>query len=194
MASALSCNQINTLELVAASFSHQGAQALADAVKINSSIKQLNLEDNKLNNEGAIKIVNAVIANPNSEITTINLSFNEMDDRGVEAIANALISNPNSKITTLNHWGNIGTREGEKFIKIIDQQCALNAKRSQIENNIAGALDLLTAHPNPIDGNATPNSDVNDVISKKLFLLDKADKLNTDEVKKDPNSVLNKYP
>ena len=62
-----------------------------------------------------------------------------------------------------------------------------------IENNIAGALDLLTAHPNPIDGNATSVLDVNDVIAQKLFALDKAEKLNTDEVRKNPNSVFNKY-
>jgi len=62
-----------------------------------------------------------------------------------------------------------------------------------IENNIAGALDLLTAHPNPNDGNVTSLTGINDLISQKLFVLDKADKLNTDEVKKDPNSVFNKY-
>jgi len=35
--------------------------------------------------------------------------------------------------------------------------------------------------------------DVNKVIAQKLFVLDKAGKLNTDEVRKNPNSVLNKY-
>jgi hypothetical protein len=76
---------------------------------------------------------------------------------------------------------------------MINQQCALNAQRVLIENNIAAALDLLTAHPNPNDGNVTSVRDVNSVIAKNLFVLDKADKLNTDEVRKNPNSVLNKY-
>ena len=85
------------------------------------------------------------------------------------------------------------TSEAKKFIKIIESQCALNKQRALIENNIAGALDLLTANPNSNDGNVTSVRDVNDLISQKLFALDKADKLNTDEVKKDPNSVFNKY-
>jgi hypothetical protein len=80
-----------------------------------------------------------------------------------------------------------------ELFEIIRQQCALNAQRAKIENNIAGALDRLTANPNPNDGNVTSVRDVNDLISQKLFALDKADKLNTDEVKKDPNSVFNKY-
>jgi hypothetical protein len=54
-------------------------------------------------------------------------------------------------------------------------------------------LDLLTAHPNPNDGIVTSVRDVNDLISQKLFALDKEVKLGTDEVKKDPNSVFNKY-
>ena len=99
----------------------------------------------------------------------------------------------NSKITNLNLGSNWTTREGDKFIKIIDQQCALNAQKVLIENNIAGALDLLTANPNPNDGNVTSVRDVNDLIAQKLFAIDKADKLNTDEVKKDPNSVFNKF-
>jgi hypothetical protein len=89
--------------------------------------------------------------------------------------------------------GKLTTSEGLKFIKIIDENCALNAQRALIEKNIAAALDLLTQHPNPLDGNVTSVPDVNDLISQKLFALDKADKLNTDEVIKDPDNVFNKY-
>ena len=69
----------------------------------------------------------------------------------------------------------------------------LNAQREQIANNIAGALDVLTAHSNPLDGNETSLPEVNDVIAQELFALDKANKLNTDEVKRNPDSVFNKY-
>jgi len=108
-------------------------------------------------------------------------------------MAKSVISNPNMKLTILNLRNNCTARKGERFIKIIDQQCALNTQRVQIEDNITDALDLLTAHPNPNDGNATSNRDVNDVIAKNLFVLDKAGKLNTAEVTKNPNSVFNKY-
>jgi hypothetical protein len=102
-------------------------------------------------------------------------------------------SNPNSKITTLNIWSGLRTSEAKKFIKIIESQCALNKQRALIENNIAGALDRLTAHPNPNDGNVISLPEVNNLIAQKLFEIDKAEKLNTAEVKKDPNSVFNKY-
>jgi hypothetical protein len=103
-------------------------------------------------------------------------------------------SNPDSKITTLNLWSGLRTSEAKKFIKIIESQCALNKQRALIENNIAGVLDLLTANPNSNDGNVTSVRDVNDLISQKLFALDKADKLNTDEVKKILTACLTSTP
>ena len=129
----------------------------------------------------------------NKTITTLNLGSSFIGAEGVEVIAKALSANPNSKITTLNLVGKFTTSESLKFFKIIDDNCKLNIQRTLIENNIAGALDLLTQHPNPLDGNVTSVSDVNDLISQKLFALDKAGKLNTDEVINNPNSVFNKY-
>jgi len=99
----------------------------------------------------------------------------------------------NTTITALYIIDIYFSEDAVPYIKMINQQCALNAQRVLIENNIAGAMDLLTAHPNPNDGNVTSVRDVNSVIAKNIFVLDKADKLNTDEVRKNPNSVLNKY-
>jgi hypothetical protein len=54
-------------------------------------------------------------------------------------------------------------------------------------------LDLITKQPNTTDNRLTSVVVMNSLIAQKLFALDKADKLNTDEVKKEPSSVFNKY-
>ena len=78
-------------------------------------------------------------------------------------------------------------------IQHVHRLCNLNAQKAVIVRNIAGALDLLTDQPNPLNGNSTLVRDVNNIVSKKLFALDKAKKLSTEEVIKDPNRVFNKY-
>ena len=77
--------------------------------------------------------------------------------------------------------------------RLIDQRCKLNAQKASIENNIAGALDLLTDAQNKNKVNITSVPEVNNLIAQKLFDLDKAEKLNTADVINDPNSVFNKY-
>jgi len=110
---------------------------------------------------------------------------------GYAALADAMEAN--SSIVTLDVIDNDRDENSKLDIEIIQQQCGLNAKRAQIEDNISAALDLLTAHPNPIDGSATSHPDVNGVIAKKLFILDKSDKLISPKIRKNPNSVFNKY-
>jgi len=104
-----------------------------------------------------------------------------------------LINALNGAMSTLDVIDNDRDENSKLDIEIIQQQCGLNAKRAQIEDNISAALDLLTAHPNPIDGSATSHPDVNGVIAKKLFVLDKSDKLISPKIRKNPNSVFNKY-
>jgi len=186
---------ITTLNLCNNGLVSKSAEEIVSAIIANpkSKITTVNFAVNDIDSKGAISIVKAVIDNSNNPITAINLSHNAIDDAGVEAIAKILIANPDSKITALNMPDMYVDYPARDFIKIIDQQCALNAQRALIENNIAAALDLTTAQPNPNDGNVTSVPDVNDLISQKLFALDKAGKLNTDEVINNPNSVFNKY-
>lgn len=127
----------------------------------------------------------------NTTITKLYIQYNTFETAGAKALAEAMKTN--TTITALYIIDIYFSEDALPYIKIIEQQCALNAQRVLIENNIAGAMDLLTAHANPNDGNATSTYDVNGVISEKLFVLDKAEKLNTDEVRKNPNSVFNKY-
>ena len=52
----------------------EGAIAIADALKINTSIKELNLWKNKIGPEGAIAIADALKIN--TSIEELNLKFN----------------------------------------------------------------------------------------------------------------------
>jgi hypothetical protein len=166
-----------------------GAQALAKMLKINKTIDSLYISDNNIGDEGAKVLAEALKINPT--LTLLNISHNNIVGEGANALAETLKTN--TTITALYIIDIYFSEDALPYIEMINQQCALNAQRVLIENNIAAALDLLTAHPNPNDGNVTSVRDVNSVIAKNLFVLDKADKLNTDEVRKNPNSVLNKY-
>jgi hypothetical protein len=176
----LGCNRIGD----------ENMKVITEALKINKSITMLNFGSTFLGNESAKALAEMLMTN--STITTLDLTANGIGDEGRKALAKTLETN--TAITNLDLLFNqVEDYKTMELFEIIRQQCALNAQRAKIENNIAGALDRLTANPNPNDGNVTSVRDVNDLISQKLFALDKADKLNTDEVKKDPNSVFNKY-
>ena len=167
----------------------EGAKVLAEALKINPTITFLNISDNDIIGEGATAL--ADMLKYNKTITTLYIQFNLFGTEGAKAFAETLKTN--TTITTLYIVDAYFSGDGLTYIKMIEQQSALNAQREQIANNIAGALDVLTAHSNPLDGNETSLPEVNDVIAQKLFALDKANKLNTDEVKRNPDSVFNKY-
>jgi len=208
---------ITTIDLAYNKINAEGAQALAKMLKINRTITSLCIEGNNIADEGAKAFAEALENNP--KITLLHLSSNNIVSEGVKALAETLKTN--TTITTLhiqfNHFGTEGAKalaealttnttittldildiyfkgDGLTYIKMINQQCALNAQRAQIENNIAGALDLLTHAQNKHKVNITSVPEVNNLIAQKLFDLDKAEKLNTADVINDPNSVFNKY-
>ena len=99
----------------------------------------------------------------------------------------------NSSIVTLDVIGNNSDKNSKLDIEIIEQQCGLNAIKPAIEKNIAAGLDLLTQHANNNDGLNSSVKDVNGEIAKKLYLLDKSDKLISAKIRKNPDSVINKY-
>lgn len=181
---------ITTLLLNKNDIGDEGAIVFAEALKTNTTITTLSLFSNNISDEAGIVFAEALKIN--ITITTLNLSGCYISIKGARALAEAMKTNVTITKLEIDSFKESGD-EYKTFIRVINQQCALNAQRVLIENNIAAALDLLTAHPNPNDGNVTSVRDVNSVIAKNLFVLDKADKLNTDEARKNPNSVLNKY-
>ena len=192
---------ISSIFLSGISIDNDGVKPLANLIRTSTTLISLGLCGNKITAEGAIYLADAIKANPYTNLAKLNLRNNNIGEPkdkktnytnlGYAALADAM--EVNSSIVTLDVIENDRDESSKLDIEIIQQQCGLNAKRAQIEDNISAALDLLTAHPNPIDGSATSHPDVNGVIAKKLFILDKSDKLISAKIRKNPDSVINKY-
>ncbi|KAL0228888.1 hypothetical protein GEMRC1_013508 [Eukaryota sp. GEM-RC1] len=75
----------------------EGARALAEALKVNSTITHIKLEDNSIGPEGARAL--AEILKVNSTITHINLEDNSIGPEGARALAEVL--KVNSTITLI---------------------------------------------------------------------------------------------
>ncbi|KAF9948732.1 hypothetical protein BGZ70_002078 [Mortierella alpina] len=76
----------------------RGAQALSEALKINSTMNTLNLWNNSIGGNGAQALSEAL--RTHSTLTTLNLSNNSIGDNGAQALSEAL--KINSTLTTLN--------------------------------------------------------------------------------------------
>ncbi len=184
---AIQNSNITTLNLSHNRLGVSAARDLANMIP-KSKINALDISDNEIGTEGVKFLAESLKSN--MMVTALNLRDNDIDAEGVEALADLMKNN--TQITKLILEENNYSKEAKIYENIINTQCLLNSQ-SIIKNNIAAAMDLLTGHPNPIDGNVTSVRDVNGVIAEKLFALDKEVKLNTDEVIKDTNSVFNKY-
>jgi len=66
-------------------------------------------------------------------------------------------------------------------------------KKNLVKANIAGDSYLFTDHLNLPGRDVAFVSDVDAMITEKNFMLDKVDKPTHAEVRKNPNSILNKY-
>ena len=85
---------------------HEGAAALAGALKTNTTLTTLNLLENNIGHEGAAALAGAL--KTNAALTTLILSWNNnIGDEGAAALAGALKTN--TALTTLGlEWNNIG--------------------------------------------------------------------------------------
>ncbi len=195
-------NTITTVVLNGNFIKTEGAKALAKLIKSSVTLTDLELTGNMIGAEGAKHLAYAIKTNPQTKIARLILRDCAMDgynfknystNSGLSALADAMESN--SSIIDIDVAENIKSRDrnNKLDVEIIYQQSGINELKPTIEANIAAALDLLTQHPNPIDGNITSVRDVNDEIAKKLFLLDKTDKLISAKIRKNPNIVINKY-
>ena len=87
----------------------EGARALYESLKSNSTLTTLNLSYNNISDEGAVAIANMLIENEEMPLTTLNLSHNQIGDEGATAIVNALTENKEMPLTKLYlDWNRIG--------------------------------------------------------------------------------------
>ena len=82
--------------------------ALAEALKQNTSLTQLNMSDHVISDQGAADLAEAL--KQNTSITRFNLSYNVISDQGAAALAEAL--KQNTGLTQLNLSGNVISAQG----------------------------------------------------------------------------------
>jgi Ran GTPase-activating protein (RanGAP) involved in mRNA processing and transport len=192
---------ITSIFLNGISIDIDGVKPLANLIRTSTTLISLELNGNKITAEGAIYLADAIKANPFTNLAKLSLRCNNIGEPkdqktiytnvGYAALADAM--EVNSSIVTLDVIGNNSDKNSKLDIEIIEQQCGLNAIKPAIEKNIAAGLDLLTQHANNNDGLNSSVKDVNGEIVKKLYLLDKSDKLISAKIRKNPDSVINKY-
>ncbi|KAL0239844.1 hypothetical protein GEMRC1_009952 [Eukaryota sp. GEM-RC1] len=88
----------------------EGALALADVLKVNTSIKRIELSHNDIGHEGTFAL--AGVLKVNTTITNINLMSNSIGDQGALALAEALKVNNSVVVVKLwyNSIGALGAR------------------------------------------------------------------------------------
>jgi hypothetical protein len=89
-----------------------GVKAIAEMLKSNTSLTTLKFRYNEIGDDGAKAIAEALKSN--TSLTTLNLHTNEIGVDGAKAIAEALKSN--TSLTTLNLGGNRISVDGAKAI------------------------------------------------------------------------------
>jgi len=122
-------------------FGDEGAIELAKAIERNKNLTNLSISHNKISNQGAIAISNAI---KNSKITWLVLCFNDLRDIGACAIADSL--NCNAQIRELYLGGNkIGVQgfialakaiKYNKTITKLDLGCNLQFYQDENEDGI----------------------------------------------------------
>jgi Ran GTPase-activating protein (RanGAP) involved in mRNA processing and transport len=93
MADALKVNSsLTSLNLQTNSIHNEGAIAISAALKVNFSLISLNLHDNSIQLQGVIAITDAL--QENTSLTSLDLSQNGIGFHGLISIAKALTYNP----------------------------------------------------------------------------------------------------
>ena len=83
---------------------YEGATALAEALKVNTTLTTLNISYNNIDDEGATALAAALGKDGNKTLTTLNITYNNIGDEGATALAEAL--KENKTLTTLDISGN----------------------------------------------------------------------------------------
>ena len=90
-----------------------GAQALAGALKVNATLKNLHLTQNEIGDAGAQDL--ALALTKNKTLTTLDLGNNRIQDAGIQAIEKAL--EVNITLTSLAQWNEQGSQDLKDKLK-----------------------------------------------------------------------------
>eukprot|EP00511_Aplanochytrium_stocchinoi_P002917 CAMPEP_0204843886 /NCGR_PEP_ID=MMETSP1346-20131115/48242_1 /ASSEMBLY_ACC=CAM_ASM_000771 /TAXON_ID=215587 /ORGANISM="Aplanochytrium stocchinoi, Strain GSBS06" /LENGTH=984 /DNA_ID=CAMNT_0051983107 /DNA_START=91 /DNA_END=3046 /DNA_ORIENTATION=+ len=129
---------IDLYSLEANEIGPEGAGRIADALKINKCLQNLNLGFNFIKDEGASRIADALKIN--KSLQNLNLGSNEIGDNGAVAIGNAILKNKKCALVTLHLRGNkIDARGAEKIAEVLKINNTLQELNLD-DNDINGTL------------------------------------------------------
>ncbi|KAL9965540.1 hypothetical protein ACROYT_G029354 [Oculina patagonica] len=147
VAEALKWNSsLTELNLSVNNIGYQGANGLAEALKKNTSLTELNLSGNNIGDAGANGLAEAL--QKNTSLTELNLSVNNIGYQGANGLAEAL--KKNTSLTELNLSGNdIGDAGATGLAEALQNNTSLT-ELNLSDNNIgdAGATGLAEALQN----------------------------------------------
>ncbi len=133
-------NNITTLDLSMNKIGDQEAEALAEALKSNTSLQSLNLSNNWIGDQGAAALAEALKSN--TSLQSLNLGGKWIGDKGAEALAEALKSN--TSLQSLNLYNNqIGAKGAAAFAEALKSNTSLQSldlSYNQIGDQGAAAL------------------------------------------------------
>ncbi|XDV23256.1 hypothetical protein PO909_027917, partial [Leuciscus waleckii] len=121
--------KINTLKLRNCGLTEESCSALATVLRSNSSLKELDMSNNNLQDSGVKKLQDA-LKNTNCRLEKIRLSDCRITEEGYKALASALRSNP-SHLIELDLTGNDPGQSGVKELNDLlqDPNCQLKTLR-----------------------------------------------------------------
>ncbi|KAF4097465.1 hypothetical protein G5714_021473 [Onychostoma macrolepis] len=121
--------KLNTLILRKCGLTEESCSALATVLRSNSSLKELDMSKNNLQDSGVKKLQNG-LENTNCTLQKLSLSDCSITEEGYIALASALRSNP-SHLIELDLTGNDPARSGVKQLNDLlqDPNCQLKTLR-----------------------------------------------------------------
>ncbi|XDV28559.1 hypothetical protein PO909_031822, partial [Leuciscus waleckii] len=121
--------KLNTLMLRKCGLTEESCSALATVLRSNSSLKELDISNNNLQDSGVKKLQNG-LENTNCTLERLRLSDCSISEEGYKALASALRSNP-SHLIELDLTGNDPGQSGVKELSDLlqDQNCNLKTLR-----------------------------------------------------------------
>jgi hypothetical protein len=127
---------LQNIDLYSNEIDARGASALAEALKVNTSVTQINLRANEIGTEGALVLAEALKVN--AALRNIDLCWNKFGAEGALAFAEAL--QVNSSVTHIALVYNLSSAEG--VLALVE---ALKVNTSEIEIDLFDDFGELMA-------------------------------------------------